>query len=273
MQGFRLHSRPPETEYARFPGDSRAHYKLRSRAEHCRKASKWKPWSAPFFQKNTQGLGEALHKSKPWAYYDVQEIGPWPRICSRFGFQFPFFYVSFKSWLPQGVLLDWFLHMRALSFFPTWYPGFYLQMKFLSWALDLCFQQQTKHVCQEAILLSPVPSYQNIQSWTPCSTHSLLCPVSQLPSSLPSTQPPRPDTFSTRVPKSLKSAKQIPLLSAEPFSDSLIACGIMPELLPIDRIQNPQGSGLFLHDRPLMLSPSVFFLLPAPCPLPQFLHF
>lgn len=53
-------------------------------------------------------------------------------------------------------------------------------MKFLSWTPDLYFQQCTKHLCQEAILLSLAPSCQNIQNWNPCSPHSLLWPVSQL---------------------------------------------------------------------------------------------
>lgn len=58
-------------------------------------------------------------------------------------------------------------------------------MKFLSRTPDLYFQQCTKHLWQEAILLSLAPSCQNIQNWKPCSTHSLLWPVSQLSLTIP----------------------------------------------------------------------------------------
>lgn len=63
--------------------------------------------------------------------------------------------------------------------FPTWYSP-HLQMNFLLWAPEPCFQQCTEHLCQEAIWLSPVPSCQNIQNWAPCPTHSFLCLVSQI---------------------------------------------------------------------------------------------
>lgn len=78
-------------------------------------------------------------------------------------------------------------------------------MKFLSWAPDPCFQQHTQHPCQEAIVVSPVPSCQHSQSWPSSSTHTLLCLGSQQPLTVvPSTQPPRPDPFSTLVPESEK---------------------------------------------------------------------
>ena len=47
----------------RFPGDSHAHYDLRSTAEYPREMSKWKPRSILFVQKRNWGRREALHKS------------------------------------------------------------------------------------------------------------------------------------------------------------------------------------------------------------------
>lgn len=96
----------------------------------------------------------------------------------------------FKTWLLRGSLLDllFISHMRALSFFPTWeHPNLYLQTpdEISLTNPRSIFPKCTKHLWQEAILLSLTPSCQNIQNWKPCSTHSLLWPVSQLSLTIP----------------------------------------------------------------------------------------
>ena len=95
-------------------------------------------------------------------------------------FHLPFFSVSFKKLIFPGCPLEFIIYFAYAGslIFPTWYSP-HLQMKFLSWAPEPCFQQCTEHLCQEAIWLSPVPSCQNIQNWA-CPTHSFLCLVSQI---------------------------------------------------------------------------------------------
>lgn len=159
----------------RFPDDSCAHSKLRSMVEYPRKVSKLKPGSALFLQENNEGIGEEPCKSRRQQINDMLEIGPWLSSCSHFLIPFPVLCVSLKKLASPGCPLGFIIsHMRDLSFFPTWYsPNLHLQIKFLSWATDPYFQQCTEHLCWEAILLFPVPSYQNMQNCTPFSTHSL----------------------------------------------------------------------------------------------------
>ena len=105
-------------------------------------------------------------------------LGPVPALI--FWVPLPFFSVSFKKLIFPGCPLEFIIYFAYAGslIFPTWYSP-HLQMKFLSWAPEPCFQQCTEHLCQEAIWLSPVPSCQNIQNWA-CPTHSFLCLVSQI---------------------------------------------------------------------------------------------
>lgn len=160
--------------------------------------------------------------------------------------------------------------MRALSCFPTWYsPNLKLQMKVLSWAPDPYFEQCTKHLCQEAILLSPIPPCQNFQNWTPCFTHSLLCPVTlnnfTINSASLAWHPLYPDA--KVFFKNCKSDHVTLYLTLQWF---LVICRIMSKLLPIDASKAQMGlASSYISDPPILFP--LHSHLPALCHHPQFL--
>lgn len=135
-----------------------------------------------------------------------------PCVLSKLGFsRVPsWIYYLFRTWGLSHFFLSESIQISISR----------IQMKFLSWIPDLYFQQCTKHLWQEGILLSLAPSCQNIQNWKPCSTHSLLWPVSQSSLTIP---PPASLLGQTSSLSAFQSLQKLPIRSRYSLLKSVTA--------------------------------------------------